>query len=436
MATVEYKCPNCAAPLVFDATKKKIKCEFCDSEFAPSVIEDENEVKPSKHVDSRIDSEYIEGEKADEYWMKLQAKTAGYSCPSCGGAIIATENSAALFCPYCGNPAIIETAVSGEFLPDYIIPFSKTKDNARDAYKKFVAKYKFMPKDFKESHDPEKISGIYVPYHLMSCSVAASATYSGETKETWTSGDYEYTKTNYYQHKRAGSMSFEKVPSDASASVDDAYMESIEPFNYAKIEPFKAVYLSGYLADKYDQTAEECSARLDTRVKGTITKELKQSVTSRGYTNVSVESHSELISDRTYSYALFPLWLLRTKYKDKFYYFAMNGQTGKVAGKLPTDGKKINLVSFLYSLLGILIGIGVFLFADAEPKLKIVYGLIAFLISALIIFFVARGRIYAKSSNVASRTDADYYETAPVSLVVDEDIYLRSHTTSRRIRNN
>ena len=432
MATVEYKCPNCAAPLTFDATKKKIKCDFCDSEFAPDVIESENVAKPSRHVNSRIDSEYIEGEKAEEYWMKLNANTTGYNCPSCGGAIICTENSAALFCPYCGNPAIIESSVSGDFRPDYIIPFSKTKDDASAAYKKFVSKYKYMPKEFKQSHAPEKISGIYVPYHLMSCNVAASATYSGETHETWVAGNNEYTKTNYYTHKRAGNMSFQNVPADASSSIEDAYMESVEPFNYQKIEPFKSVYLSGYLADKYDMSVEQCRQKLDMRVRGTITKELKQSVTKKGYENVSVESHSEKISDETFSYALFPLWLLRTKFKDKYYYFAMNGQTGKVAGKLPTDGKKINLVSFLYSLLGAVIGLLIWLFADKNLFYAIGGGVLAM----IIIFFVARGIIYGKSSNVSSKSDADYYETAPVKLTVDTDTYLRSHTSVRRIRND
>lgn len=432
MATIEYKCPNCAAPLVFDATKKLIKCDFCDSEFAPRLIEDESVAKPSKHVNSRIDDQYIEGEKAEVYWMKLDAKTAGYSCPSCGGAIICTENSAALFCPYCGNPAIIESALEGEFRPDYIIPFSKTKDQAKSAYKQFVTKYKYLPKEFKESHAPEKITGIYVPYHLMSCRISASAVYSGETSESWTVGNIRYTKTKYYEHKRAGSMSFYNVPSDASASIDDAYMESIEPFDYNKIEPFKAVYLSGYLADRYDQTADQCAGKIDERVKGTITKQLKKSVTDLGYENVNVKSHGENITNRTFSYALFPLWLLRTKYKDQFYYFAMNGQTGKVAGKLPVDKAKINLTALALSLLGILIGLVFYLLDDHN----LIGGIIAFIISALVIFFVSRGSMIRKASNVSPKYDADYYQDAPAKISVNTDTYLSSKTTSVRIRDD
>ncbi len=432
MATIEYKCPNCAAPLVFDASKKIIKCDFCDSEFAPETVEANSEKHQTKQVHSRIENEYIEGEKAEEYWMKLNGATAGYTCPSCGGGIICTENSAALFCPYCGNPAIIESSVSGEFKPDYIIPFGKTKENAKAAYKNFVEKFKYLPKEFKDSHSPDKISGIYVPYHLMSCKVTANAIYSGETSETWTVGNTEYKKTNYYTHKRAGNMSFHNVPADASSSIDDAYMDSVEPFDYTKTEPFRISYLSGFLADKYDRTPEECSEKIDTRVKGTITKELKKSVTDQGYENVSVQKHSESISDREFSYALFPLWLLRTKYKDKYYYFAMNGQTGKVAGKLPTDGAKINLAAMGWSLFSLLIGFLVYLFNERN----LIYGIIAFVISALVIFFTSRGIIYKKASNVSLKYDADYYRDAPANITFSENTFQYSKTTSRQIRDD
>ena len=37
------------------------------------------------------------------------------------------------------------------------------------------------------------------------------------------------------------------------------------------------------------------------------------------------------------SYALLPVWMLNTKFKDKNYLFAMNGQTGKFIGELPVD---------------------------------------------------------------------------------------------------
>ena len=36
-------------------------------------------------------------------------------------------------------------------------------------------------------------------------------------------------------------------------------------------------------------------------------------------------------------YALYPVWLLTTTWKDQTFLFAMNGQTGKFVGDLPVD---------------------------------------------------------------------------------------------------
>ena len=37
------------------------------------------------------------------------------------------------------------------------------------------------------------------------------------------------------------------------------------------------------------------------------------------------------------AYALLPVWTMTTKFREKTYLFAMNGQTGKFVGNLPID---------------------------------------------------------------------------------------------------
>ena len=45
---------------------------------------------------------------------------------------------------------------------------------------------------------------------------------------------------------------------------------------------------------------------------------------------------------------LLPVWLLRTKWEGKDWYYAMNGQNGKFVGDLPMD-RKLLLKWFLLS---------------------------------------------------------------------------------------
>ena len=55
-----------------------------------------------------------------------------------------------------------------------------------------------------------------------------------------------------------------------------------------------------------------------------------------GYTNVR-PAGGKLNADMSAKYMLFPLYMFELTHQDKKYPFAMNGQTGKVAGKLPID---------------------------------------------------------------------------------------------------
>ena len=57
----------------------------------------------------------------------------------------------------------------------------------------------------------------------------------------------------------------------------------------------------------------------------------------KGYATVLPESSNILLHNGKAKYALYPVWLLNTTWKGQKYTFAMNGQTGKLVGDLPTD---------------------------------------------------------------------------------------------------
>jgi hypothetical protein len=62
--------------------------------------------------------------------------------------------------------------------------------------------------------------------------------------------------------------------------------------------------------------------------------------TCHGYTGVHITSNGMQISDASVKYALLPVYLLNCNYKGEKYQYAVNGQTGKVVGKLPIDKGK------------------------------------------------------------------------------------------------
>ena len=162
-----------------------------------------------------------------------------------------------------------------------------------------------------------------------------SAQYEATRSRCYRSGDYEITETDHFDVFREGSIAFERVPVDASSKMPDDYMDSIEPFDYSDLKAFSTAYLPGFLADKYDVSAEESAERADARCEGTLVAALADTAT--GYDICTPVSHDVRLRRGKVHYALLPVWMLNTKWNGKDYLFAMNGQTGKLVGDLPTS---------------------------------------------------------------------------------------------------
>ena len=131
-------------------------------------------------------------------------------------------------------------------------------------------------------------------------------------------------------------------------------MDSIEPFDYGQLEPFELSYLSGHNAQRYDMEKEQIFPRINARVLEAAEDSFRSSIV--GFDRVNVTSKDFRVTNINYKQAMLPMWFLTFFYKDKLYYFAMNGQTGKFGGKLPINTAKLALMSF-----GIPIGICVLL---------------------------------------------------------------------------
>ena len=267
-------------------------------------------------------------EAAEEGAMML------YVCESCGGEILADKTTGATSCPYCGNKVVMKGQFDGALRPDYIIPFKKDKKQAKEAYRKHLEGKKFLPGVFKQQNHIDEIKGVYVPFWIFDLKAKADFSYHAEKTRVWVSNDIEYTEHENFEVKRAGTVEFEKVPADGSKKMDDTLMESVEPYDFKEAVPFRMAYMAGYLADRYDVPKEECIGRAKKRIRRSTEREIRNTV--KGYHVIDQEKANMEIKDQA-KYALYPVWILNTTWKDKKYIFAMNGQTGKIVGDLPAD---------------------------------------------------------------------------------------------------
>ncbi len=317
MATVlEYKCPSCDAGLVYQG--EKLVCEYCGNAYT------------LEEVQGVSGTEQMPGS-----WNEAeQAHLNAFRCPSCAGEILCEDTTAATFCPYCGNPTVLPTRLSGDLRPDGIIPFVRTREEAAEAFRRLCRGKPLLPGNFKKQQ-LEKLTGMYVPFWLFDCRGDFEGGYKATTVRRWSDSVYHYTQTSNFHVGRESVGEFTGIPMDASSKMSDVLMESIEPYDYSALTDFRMGYLTGYLADQYDVSVDSCRDRIRDRISNTLQERTEQTI--RGYaTTVPTQRRVNMVPKRT-RYVLMPVWMCATRYRDRVYTFAMNGQTGKMTGDLPVS---------------------------------------------------------------------------------------------------
>lgn len=343
---LEFKCPCCGGAVQFDSGLQKLKCPYCDSELEVDALREQDEVLKNAPQDE------MHWQAEENRWSTEEAETLRvYVCNSCGGEIVAEETTGATLCPYCGNTVVMAGAFSGGLRPDYVLPFQLDKEAAKAAFSAHLKGKRLLPKVFSSEAHIDKIQGLYVPFWLFDADADAELHFHGTRTRVWSDSRYNYTETAHFAIDRAGSLGFDRVPVDGAGKMPDALMESIEPFDYAKLVPFRTAYLAGYLADKYDVPAEKCIPRANERIKSSTEQAFRDTI--HNFSTVRAESSSVCLQNAHTHYALLPVWMMHTTWRKEEYLFAMNGQSGKFVGNLPMDRG-----AFWRWFLGLTFGVG------------------------------------------------------------------------------
>ena len=405
-----YKCPNCGAPLVYKGDVQKMVCEFCDSQFEMSDFSED-----TLHRDEAADWQQNHAAAMDESGMKE------YVCTSCGAGLVTAEGTGATECPYCSNPVVVSETFSGMNVPDGVLPFKVDKKSAKDALLKFYQGKKLLPNDFTQSNHIDNITGLYVPFWLFSCMASADAYYEAKNERSIKQGDKEKKEIKEYRVQRSGIMNFENVPADGSKEMNNAYMDSLEPYDFKDIVDYNPAFLQGYLANKYDEDQKEVEERVDSRMRSTVSSKLRETVT--GYDSVTEKACNVSFSDSKIKCCLLPVWMLSTRYGDGVYSFAMNGQTGEVTGDLPIDKGKQTFWFCIPALVSFAVMIVLALIMD---YLSANVALVAFVVALLIGAIYVGGETRKMSAHEG--TDASIYLLRDsVKITTKTDKHIRTY---------
>lgn len=387
-----YECPSCGAGLEFNPKTQKLDCKYCNSSFDPKELEEKlKDAKGDKGFSIENSKDENGKEKVDVY------EAIVYRCTQCGAELITTDETIATFCSYCGSSAILEKKNQKKVAPNYVIPFTKSKEECEQAYKNKLKKAFFAPSDMLKTQQVEKIRGIYMPYWVYSFDKDGEQSNTG-SRYSHRVGDYVYYDD--YTISTNIKASCEGVSHDAAANFSDHLSEAIAPFSMKEKKEFSPTYLSGYYADSQDVNGEVYREECNKIANEQAANELKKDST---YAKYGCKPQVNMRHKDT-KLGLFPVYFLATRNKkgDRISYAVVNGQTGKVAAEIPIDFKK-------YLIVSLILAVGLFFlfngFLTLTPT-KIIIISIIFNAISLVISSLQMNKVIARDKMIDDKGNA------------------------------
>ena len=344
-------CANCSGKLIFNPASQQLECAACGSMFSPEDVSDINADVHSRYYDTRV-----------------------YTCAHCGAEVVTSDTEVSTFCIYCGNPAINFSRISKEYRPDGLIPFKITREEALNNVRKKFLRNPIVPKEVKKKAVSENIRGIYVPYWVINARF---------TEADFISGDVENNeRTERWFFKRAGNCSFKNVPIDGSNILNDAVSMKLEPFFFEDAKDFDEDYLNGFYSNTSDMSYYDLRNAAAARCHDLFAKETLKTVPAEKKTVDDSVYWIDIQDDPLY--LMLPVWFFTFKYKEEPHTILINGQTGKVAGTVPWEEKRI--YSIFWSVFFLILTVMTGLFIGITLNMGGLSGLYNFLISGILLF--------------------------------------------------
>ena len=417
MATVIYKCKNCGGPVKYSATLGKFNCEYCNTVYS------EDEVKALTLLSEREDV-VVDAVNGD--YME-------YHCPSCGANIVTDETTVATNCYYCNNPIVMSGKLESSQMPTKVIPFRVDKKKALESFESWIKTKKFVPKSFfNDKQEIEEINGVYFPYWLYNTNVLVDIDREGSRTYTRTEGDYRVTYRKDFRIVRKGDIDVKNLPKLALAKSNKVLVESVYPFDFNNAINFDSSYLSGFVAEKKDIEKEALMNSIEDDVYKYSTKVVRDSMTGE---SVNVVNNDFTVGQGSFEYAMLPVWAISYNDRDsnKHFFFSVNGQTGKVVGKLPIDNAKLYL-SGLIAILPLFLIINAILYFTGNLQTgTFLIALVGSIIAYLLYVHKVHSDYNMTSSGVVNRgvNQIDFNNNYAEKIEYCKDIDLGTRVISR-----
>jgi len=360
-ALEKHPCPACGGQSVWNPTKQMLVCPFCGTS-TPQTSSGQRKLNSGESNEVILEHDLVTAlRNIPDEKRGWQVERISVRCQHCDAVSVFDVGRVGQRCDFCGSAQLVPyEATRAPFRPESILPLKFAENDVRDKVKSWLKGVWFAPNNLSKISNTDQLKAIYLPFWTFdafaSAEWEADAGYYYYTTENFTDSNGKQC-TRQVQHIRWESAhgdlthTFDDILIPASKGVDPILINELSPFPTSLLVPYDPAYLAGWTVEQYQidlvEAAQQSRARMEEKVRQMCADE----VPGNTYRNLTFNSS---YSDQTFKHILAPTWLVTYNYGTKTYQVAVNGVTGKVAGRYPKSWIKI-----LFALLFAIVIIGI-----------------------------------------------------------------------------
>ncbi|MCA8960853.1 MAG: hypothetical protein KDC38_10085 [Planctomycetes bacterium] len=268
------------------------------------------------------------------------------------------EHERSTVCPFCASPTVVERPTEERPDPVFVVGFTLDREHATQKVLSWIRRRGPFAHSGLKSAAVQETRGVYLPAYLYGA--VADSSYSAQIgenyteTETYTTTDAKgnrvtrtrtVTKTEWRPLSGTHACYLVDVIVTASKGLPNQELESIEPFDLGGIRPYDPALFSGWIAEEPSLDEAECRRLAHQEGRDEIQRRLRRFMP--GDSCRDLEFRTEVRDEILHLISL-PIWIFAVRYAADRppIRLLVNGQTGKVAGKVPWSVGKILLAVF------------------------------------------------------------------------------------------
>lgn len=348
------RCPQCGATEIqLRPSAGMLICLFCRHEWAETLL---SELIETGDVTSLRGT--ITGTGASDIDASFDAVVT-MKCAGCAADVVVnTAEQMGARCHWCRHVLTVNEQVPNGAVPDAVLPFRITHDDAMSRIQAFAGKRRlFADREFVRDFRPENVVGVYLPYMVVDANSSAEVIGVGEVQtRRYTRGTEKNKETFYdadvYEVRRQIDFGVDDLTIESSserAHMNSAVntnnvINSILPFDTENAVRWNASYLTGFTSEKRDQDVAQMHPVLEDQLLSIARSQVASSL-ERYDRGVRWEREKLEVHGTRWLSMYLPVWLYSHYHerggKGMVHYIAVNGRTGQVMGSVPVSHSRL-----------------------------------------------------------------------------------------------